>query len=57
MPAGSRRPLELGRLSPAPVLESETDFSTGNYRVKSEHAFGCAVVDHRPIVRLTIAGS
>ena len=57
LPAGSRRPLELGRLSPAPVLESETDFSTGNYRVKSEHAFGCAVVDHRPIVRLTIAGS
>jgi hypothetical protein len=57
LPAGTRRPLELGRLSPAPVLESETDFSTGNYRVKSEHAFGCAVVDHRPIVRLTIAGS
>ena len=55
LPAGTRRALELGRLSPAPVLESETDFSTGNYRVKSEHAFGCAVVDHRPIVRLTVA--
>jgi hypothetical protein len=55
LPAGARRPLELGRLSPAPVLESETNFDTGMYRVKSEHAFGCAVVDHRPIVRLTVA--
>jgi len=57
LPAGARRPLELGRLTPAPVLESETNFDTGMYRVKSEHAFGCAVVDHRPIVRLTVAGA
>jgi hypothetical protein len=57
LPNGSRRPLELGRLYPAPVLQSETQFDTGFFRVKSEHAFGCAVVDHRPIVRLTIAGS
>jgi len=57
LPSGNRLPLELGRLSPAPILESETDFTTGMYRVKSEHAFGCAVVDHRPIVRLTVAGS
>ena len=55
LPAGARRPLELGRLTPAPQLESETQFETGNFRVKSEHAFGCAVVDHRPIVRLTVA--
>jgi len=55
LPAGARRPLELGRLAPAPQLESETQFETGNFRVKSEHAFGCAVVDHRPIVRLTVA--
>ena len=55
LPAGARRPLELGRLTPAPVLESETDFDTGMYRIKCEHAFGCAVVDHRPIVRLTVA--
>lgn len=55
LPAGVRRPLELGRLTPAPQLESETQFETGNFRVKSEHAFGCAVVDHRPIVRLTVA--
>jgi len=55
LPTGARRPLELGRLTPAPQLESETQFETGNFRVKSEHAFGCAVVDHRPIVRLTVA--
>ena len=57
LPSGNRLPLELGRLSPAPILESETDFTTGMYRVKSEHAFGCAVVDHRPIVRMTVAGA
>jgi hypothetical protein len=57
LPNGSRRPLELGRLYPAPVLQSETQFDTGFFRVKSEHAFGCAVVDHRPIIRLTVAGS
>ena len=55
LPAGARRPLELGRLSPAPVLESETQFETGFFRTKAEHAFGCAAVDHRPIVRLTVA--
>lgn len=55
LPAGTRRPLELGRLTPAPQLESETQFETGFFRVKCEHAFGCAVVDHRPIVRLTVA--
>ena len=57
LPAGARRPLELGRLSPAPVLESETQFETGFFRTKAEHAFGCAVVDHRPIVRLSVAGA
>ncbi len=55
LPAGARRPLELGRLTPAPQLESETQFDTGFFRIKSEHAFGCVVVDHRPIVRLTVA--
>lgn len=55
LPAGARLPLELGRVTSAPVLTSEIEFSTSFFRVKSEHAFGCAVVDHRPIVRLNVA--
>ncbi|MGL5882800.1 MAG: HK97 family phage prohead protease, partial [Synechococcus elongatus] len=48
-------PLELGRLTPAPQLTSEVQFETGFYRAKAEHSFGCCVVDHRPIVRISTA--
>lgn len=54
---GARKPLELGRLTPAPVITSEVEFSTGFFRSKCEHSFGAVVIDHRPIVRLTVAGS
>jgi len=51
----SRRPLELGRLTDAPVLTTETEFSTSAYRAKCEHAFGCAVAEFRSIVRIPTA--
>ncbi|MEB3275675.1 MAG: hypothetical protein VKM92_01800, partial [Cyanobacteriota bacterium] len=54
---GNRKPLELGRLTPAPVITSEVQFSTGFYRMKCEHSFGCVVVDHRPVVRLNVAAA
>jgi hypothetical protein len=47
-----RQPLELGRLTDAPVLSTETEFSTSTYRIKSEHSFGTAVIGHRSIVRI-----
>lgn len=46
-------PLELGRLTPAPQLTSEVQFTTGCFRSKAEHAFGCVVADHRSIVRVS----
>jgi hypothetical protein len=48
----SRKPLELGRLTEAPVLTTEVQFSTDNYRAKSTHAFGCIVKEHRSIIRI-----
>lgn len=54
---GERQPLELGRVTTAPVITSEVEFSTGFLRTKAEHSFGAVVVDFRPIVRLTVAGS
>jgi ATP-dependent protease ClpP protease subunit len=51
----ARKPLELGRLSPAPIFTSEVAFSTGNFRAKTEHQFGAIVADHRSIVRLVNA--
>ena len=47
-----RQSLELGRLTDAPALSTETEFSTSTYRVKAEHSFGTAVIGHRSIVRI-----
>ena len=53
--ANGRRPLELGRLSDAPVLTTEVEFSTDAYRAKSVHSFGAIVQEHRSIVRIATA--
>lgn len=49
-----RRPLELGRLTDAPQLNDEREFSTSSYRAKAEHSFGCCVSEYRSIIRLAI---
>lgn len=51
----ARKPLELGRLSPAPIFTSEVAFSTGNFRAKTEHQFGAIVADFRSIIRIPTA--
>jgi hypothetical protein len=51
----SRRPLELGRLTDAPVLTTETQFETGAYRAKAEHSFGVGIAEFRSIVRIPTA--
>jgi len=51
----SRKPLELGRLTPSPTFVTETDFKTSHYRAKSEHVFGTIVCDHRSIIRIATA--
>jgi hypothetical protein len=51
----SRKPLELGRLTEAPVLTTEVEFKTDAYQAKSVHAFGCIVKEHRSIVRIATA--
>ena len=51
----SRRPLELGRLTEAPVMTAETKFETGAYRTKVEHSYGATVQDHRAIIRVASA--
>jgi hypothetical protein len=48
---GNRRPFELGQMVGLPRMQQAEDFSTSSYRMKTEHAFGCAVADHRVIVR------
>jgi hypothetical protein len=48
---GNRRPFELGQMVGLPRMQQEEDFSTSAYRMKTEAAFGCAVADHRVIVR------
>lgn len=48
---GNRRPFELGQVVGLPRMQQEEDFSTSAYRMKTEHAFGCAVADVRVIVR------
>jgi hypothetical protein len=48
---GNRRPFELGQVVGLPRMQQEEDFSTSAYRMKTEAAFGCAVADHRVIVR------
>jgi hypothetical protein len=53
--ANGRRPLELGRLSEAPVLSTQVDFPTDSYQAKAVHSFGVAVAEHRSIVRLATA--
>jgi hypothetical protein len=53
--ARGQRPLELGRLTPAPVLTQEIQFTTGALRSKVEHAFGCGVLTPAPIVRIPSA--
>jgi hypothetical protein len=51
----SRKPLELGRLTEAPVLTTQVEFKTDNYQAKSTHAFGCIVKEHRSIIRIATA--
>jgi hypothetical protein len=48
---GGRKPLELGRVDGMPTMKQEEDFNTSSMRVKVEHAYGGACVDHRVIVR------
>jgi len=48
---GNRRPFELGAVVGFPRMQQEEDFSTSAYRMKTDHSFGCAVADHRVIVR------
>jgi hypothetical protein len=55
MVSNSRKPLELGRLTEAPVLTTQVEFKTDNYQAKSTHAFGCIVKEHRSIVRIATA--
>ena len=53
--AGPRLPLELGRLTAAPGLLTETEFKTGAYMAKAEHSFGVAATEYRAIVRLALS--
>lgn len=53
--AGPRRPLELGRLYPAPRITSTVDFETGAFKTKAEHSFGVAVTEFRAIVRIKLS--
>jgi phage head maturation protease len=53
--AGPRRPLELGRLYPAPRITSTVDFETGAFKTKAEHSFGVAVTEYRAIVRIKLS--
>ena len=50
-----RRALELGRLTPAPQLTSQVDFSTSCFKAKSEHVFGAVIQEHRSIIRIPTA--
>jgi hypothetical protein len=54
---GNRRPFELGQMVGLPRMQQEEDFSTSAYRMKTEAAFGCAVADHRVIVRAVAPGA
>jgi hypothetical protein len=49
--SGSRKPFELGRVDGMPQMRQEEDFNTSGMKMKVEHAFGAACVDHRVIVR------
>lgn len=49
--SGNRKPFELGRVDGLPRMMQEEDFNTSGMRMKVEHAFGCACIDHRTIVR------
>jgi len=49
--SGSRKPFELGRVDGMPTMKQEEDFNTSGMKMKVEHAFGAACVDHRVIVR------
>jgi len=53
--AGARLPLELGRLTAAPGLLTETEFKTGAYMAKASHSFGVAATEYRAIVRLALS--
>jgi hypothetical protein len=53
--AGPRLPLELGRLTAAPGLLTETEFKTGAFNAKAEHSFGVAATEYRAIVRLALS--
>jgi phage major head subunit gpT-like protein len=55
--SGPRKPFELGQLVGLPRVQQEEDFSTSSVRFKSESAHGCAVADHRPLVRCTAPAS
>jgi hypothetical protein len=49
--SGSRKPFELGRVDGMPTMKQEEDFNTSGMKMKVEHAFGAACIDHRVIVR------
>jgi len=49
--SGSRKPFELGRVDGLPTMKQEEDFNTSGMKMKVEHAFGAACIDHRVIVR------
>jgi hypothetical protein len=49
--SGGRKPFELGRVDGLPRMMQEEHFDTSSLRVKVEHAYGAACVDHRVIVR------
>ena len=53
--AGSRLPLELGRLSQGPSLATQQDFASGYWLAKAEHSFGCTVSEYRSVVRLALS--
>jgi hypothetical protein len=49
--SGSRKPFELGRVDGLPTMKQEEDFNTSGMKMKVEHAFNAACIDHRVIVR------
>jgi hypothetical protein len=49
--SGNRKPFEVGRVEGMPQMRQEEDFNTSGMRMKIEHAYGGACVDHRVIVR------
>jgi hypothetical protein len=53
--AGSRLPLELGRISQGPSLATQQDFASGYWLAKAEHSFGCTVSEYRSVVRLALS--